>query len=247
MCDVHLVISRCDEDVDWLQEVVVALIDLRHRVCVFVYDKGVTGLPANVQIALEGLPAVLVEQTRLPNVGRESHTYLKHVIRHRARSAGKPLDNSVTVFLQGRMQDHVPGTEYSITSFVASMVKDASCSSLGESSNHSCHTQFGSFNAVRSLQVSMFPGVGRSGVDLGTWFNTVLGRSWTWKDPLEGPTWWQHGVFAVCTARLLVADTHATDAYYHSLLSQVDWHVNPEAGHFFERSWYFVFPPLPTE
>lgn len=244
MCDVHLVVSRCDEGVAWLMDVVELLASTGCFVRVFVYDKGTTDLPITVRVGLEGLPAVSVHHTRLLNVGRESHTYLEHVLRMRASGEGtQPC--GVTVFLQGKMQDHVPETHTSIAGFVASMVGDASCSAQGESSNHGCHTQYGAFNAVPGLRVCMYPGVGSSGCNLGTWFATLLGHPWKWNDPREGPSWWQHGVFALRTSRLLSEDVE--DGYYRSLLAQVDWHVNPEAGHFFERSWCFVFPPLTSE
>jgi hypothetical protein len=29
--------------------------------------------------------------------------------------------------------------------------------------------------------------------------------------------------------------------YYKKLLSEVNHHVNPSEGHFFERSWYYIF------
>lgn len=246
MCDVNLVVSRCDEDVDWLMEVASSLGSNggdRRCVHVFVYDKGTTDLPSTIRSALDRLPAVCVHHTRLLNVGRESHTYLEHVLRIRTQNRAHCVcGDGVTVFLQGKMQDHVPGEHDSIASFVVSLVDDASCSALGESGNHGCHTQYGSFNAVPGLRVSMFPGVGSSGCDLGTWFARLLGRPWKWSDPREGPPWWQHGVFALRTSRLV--SPHVDDDYYRSLLAQVDWHVNPEAGHFFERSWCFVFPPL---
>lgn len=30
--------------------------------------------------------------------------------------------------------------------------------------------------------------------------------------------------------------------YYENLINQVNHHINPMEGHFFERSWYYVFP-----
>lgn len=158
----------------------------------------------------------------------------------------------VTVFLQGRMDDHVPSHHASIGSFVQSMVEEAAGDGgEGESRNHACHTAYGAFNAVPGLKVAtMYPGVGDSGRDFAGWFSTlVLGVTagpwpwpWPWRSPSDGPAWWQHGVFAIRTSRLL--SDERSDASYRELRDQVDWHVNPEAGHFFERSWRYVFPPL---
>lgn len=238
---VHLVISRHDEDVDWVHEVLATLAARNCVVTVFVYDKGASTLDARA--LLEGAPGVAVRQTRLPNVGRESHTYLAHVLQTRSDHTGPTDPTGVTVFMQGRMSDHVPSPHASVASFVDCMVREAAESLLGESSNHACHTQYGAFNAVPGLKVAMYPGVGDSGMDLGGWFSAFV-RPWCWSSVDSGPTWWQHGVFAIRTCRTLKNRGRVGDAYYQSLQAQVDWHVNPEAGHFFERAWYFVFPLL---
>lgn len=58
----HLVVARFAEDVSW-----VVSADVEG---VFLYNKGQT--PCDVP----------VEEIRLPNVGRESHTYLHHIVQH---------------------------------------------------------------------------------------------------------------------------------------------------------------------
>lgn len=252
MCvSVHLVIARFDEDVAWLQQVVISL---GRPVVVFVYDKGCSDLSQGITVALEALPSVTVVQARLPNVGRESHTYLEHVVRGRHRMSTRASDRShasdrsVTVFLQGRMDDHVPAHHVDIASFVTCMVAEAAGSVLGESSNHACHTQYGSFNALHGMRVAMYPGVGDVGLSLGDWFSSFLTPwRWTGNGPSEGPSWWQHGVFAIRTCRLMSSYGAVDDAFYRRLRSQVDWHVNPESGHYLERSWCYVFPPLTSQ
>lgn len=234
---VDLVIARYDEDVSWIRDVLTRF--AHTRVHVFVYDKGVSDLDASA------LPDASLTVVRLPNVGRESHTYLEHVIR--MRDAGTCTSaEAVTVFLQGRMDDHVPLPCLDIHSFVMSMVSEASEEGgLGESRNRQCHTQYGTFNAHPDMRVAMYPDVGDSGMDLRHWFMTVLGAGpWRWDRVQDGPGWWQHGVFAIRTSRLLSSDSRVDDDYYSALRAQVDWHINPEAGHYFERSWCFVFPPL---
>ena len=37
--------------------------------------------------------------------------------------------------------------------------------------------------------------------------------------------------------------TKTIASYYEELISELDKHSNPEAGHYFERSWYAVFYP----
>lgn len=239
---VDLVVSRFDEDVSWLHDVVDTLASHNCTVTVYLYDKGATGLDSSTHTLLNSHPGVTVKLARLCNFGRESHTYLEHVL-HMRMEKNNADAGCVTVFLQGRMQDHVPPSHSSLSSFVSCMVREAAQSLLGESSNHACHTQYGAFNANPGLKVAMYPGVGDSGLNLGQWVCTFIGP-WIWSSVENGPTWWQHGVFAIRTCRLLASRGRVDDAYYHALRAQVDWHVNPEAGHFFERSWYLVFPCL---
>lgn len=241
---VDLVVARYDEDVSWLHGVVAGLLEEEDPglfLRISLYNKG----DASVHETFHS-DRVTFRQERLPNVGRESHTYLQHVLRERGLAAPSDADavgcgRSVTVFMQGRMDDHVPAG-HDTASFVACLVRQASRpDGSGESDNHACHDRFGSFNAVPRLRVAMYPGVGDSGRDLGTWFGQLIGP-WRWADESEGPTWWQNGVFAIRTCRLLSRD--APDNYYEALRSEVDWHVNPEAGHYLERSWCHVFPKL---
>jgi hypothetical protein len=79
MDDLELVVARCHEDLAWLRRV-------PESVRVTVYDKG-GDAPGAV---------------RLPNHGRESHTYLHHIVTRYDDLAG------LTVFCQGRPFDHVP-------------------------------------------------------------------------------------------------------------------------------------------
>lgn len=242
MSTIDLVIARFGEDVSWIREVVrVLAVPVR----IFVYDKG-PDLSERERTALSDDDALTVMVVRLPNVGRESHTYLEHVIRMRERNGDGDGDGSteVTVFMQGRMEDHVPAGHPDIPSFVLSMVREASDEhGRGESLNHQCHTAYGAYNAMPGLRVAGAC-VGDSGRDLRDWFTQVLGTAWEWAGCAAGPTWWQHGVFAVRSSRLLRTHGSVDDGYYRALRAEVDWHVNPEAGHFFERSWCFVFPPL---
>lgn len=246
--DVHLVVARFDEDVSWLFDVVVALTTLISQdssVHIFIYNKG-PDLGSDVLRKLKSLKRVRLSVACLPNVGRESHSYLEHILRARGACVRSLNDRTidVTVFMQGRMCDHVPCEHTSIAAFVCAMAIDAASSPLGESRNHACHSQFGSFNATPRLRVAMYPGVGDSQRDFGAWFTSFVGP-WRWDCVSDGPSWWQHAVFAIVNTRLL--SDSVDDAFFHTLKAEVDWHVNPEAGHFFERAWCHIFPDSQTE
>lgn len=77
----QLVIARYKEDVSWVAE---------------------TGIPATVYNkgdAMDPCPAACIP---LPNIGRESHTYLHHIVRHYPHFPGH------TAFLQGSPFMHLP-------------------------------------------------------------------------------------------------------------------------------------------
>lgn len=86
MFDVDLVVARYRESVAWLRKV-------PRAVRVSIYDKGKELSPASVPRA---------EIAALPNLGREAHTYLTHIVNNFHGLA--PL----TVFCQGKPFDHVP-------------------------------------------------------------------------------------------------------------------------------------------
>lgn len=83
---IHLVVARHAEDPAWLRRV-------PPGIRVFVYEKG---SPAPVR------PRRAAEWRALPNVGREAHTYLHHIVEHYDALP------DIAVFSQGRPFDHVP-------------------------------------------------------------------------------------------------------------------------------------------
>ncbi len=100
MRTLELVVARHHEDLNWLRRV-------PKRFRITVYDKGASplSLPGH---ALSGAATKRpcrrsnLEQITLPNVGREAHTYLHHVIRRYDELS------DLTVFAQGKPFDHVP-------------------------------------------------------------------------------------------------------------------------------------------
>lgn len=75
----ELVVAHCGEDIAWLRRV-------PREFDVTIYDKG----------------PVSAGGTKLPNIGREAHTFLHHLATRHATLA------AMTVFVQGRPFDHAP-------------------------------------------------------------------------------------------------------------------------------------------
>jgi hypothetical protein len=76
---VDLIVARCTEDLGWLR-------NIADGVQAHIYNKGAVGS--------------WDRETALPNVGREAHTYLHHLVTHYEMLA------DVNVFCQGRPFDH---------------------------------------------------------------------------------------------------------------------------------------------
>jgi len=75
----QIVVSRYNEDIKWL---------IPFKLITIIYNKGDEDLNLNFNII------------KLPNIGRESHTYLHHIINN--------YDNlkDRTIFIQGKINDH---------------------------------------------------------------------------------------------------------------------------------------------
>jgi hypothetical protein len=192
---IDMVIAHYNEDLSWLDYV-------RPFVRMFVYHKG--NNPNNDYIIVN-------------NVGRESHTYLTHIINNYDNLA------DVTLFLQGRITDHIP-SYLGIYTYIESLVSDGLQN--GNSSNiaHGVETEFRPFNISRM----------KFGAEtFQQWFKRILGMN----IPSEGYMWYVGAL--MCIRRDMIHSRPLE--FYKTLLSEVDHDINPEQGHFFERAWYYIF------
>ena len=76
----QIVVSRYNEDISWL---------MLFKNITLIYNKG------NNDILLSKFDTI-----QLPNIGRESHTYLYHIVQNYENLAEK------TIFFQGKINDH---------------------------------------------------------------------------------------------------------------------------------------------
>lgn len=211
---VEIVMARYNEDVSWLGP-------LRER-CI-VYNKG------QELASADGLKRVV----SLPNVGRESHTYLHHIVENYDTLA------PVTVFTQARIEDHfdVDGKPWSPENgreYLLTLGRQAA--DFGQSQNARMYEYLGGMSAIPSFNLHVYyaRGLQKTAYDsLGQWFKAMVGHDM----PQQGVPWYKNALFAVKRDRI---HQHPR-SFYEKLLGEVDSLVNPEAGHFFERSWYMIF------
>lgn len=170
---------------------------------------------------LNGYPYVKIYNkysgpNKLPNIGRESHTYLKYIIDNY-----DDLPNRV-FFTQGSMSEHAKNPiEYYI---------DSTDKITGE------------FFPQRGIH-TFGNGTGRVGwpqlyndeLDFFDWFNKYIDKDIDVKN--SDITWVVGAIFSVRRDMIL----SRPKKFYEDLISQFPDHPDPEIGHYFERSWYYIF------
>ena len=197
-----LVIARYNEDVTWLDDI--KLKDVRIKV----YNKG---------LALES------NWIPLPNVGRESHTYISHIINN--------YDNlsPITVFLQASPFDHIGNVEN-----IYKLIQEASTDSSGLSQNAHVH-EVGMCNAYHGFTIKQHANKPvtpyKNGYTLGEWLYEMTGSYMT-----HSPRWYIGACFAATREAIRSVPLKTWQNIHDSLSYDVD----PVTGHYMERSWYML-------
>ena len=212
-CTIQFVIAHYNEDLSWLDPIASSAV---------IYTKGD---PASSPYPHRTLP--------LPNIGREGHTYLHHIVH-----AYDTLPE-VVVFLQGRIDDHVslspkelkerashtkPGE---VTTFPWRELELFDCWEGIPWSEYPCWEKW---SAMRSKQAPKTP---------GQYFRDLLGFS-----KVPDCVGFQPGaIFAVHRDTIKAYPR----AFYENLLNEFFLgemaHVNPETGHYMERFWLALWRP----
>lgn len=195
----EIVIARYREDVSWAEG----------RPAI-VYNKG----PALQTTA---------KQFFLPNVGREAHTYLHHII----HSWGNLADT--TLFTQGGL-DHVPAgvrlDQFFDPAADAVVARAVRCREWGPDGRI---IHFGIWKE-KMARGQMLPGR----LSLAAWFRTHLELD---IEALANITYAPGAILAVKKQRILARPL----AFYKRLIETVAHHSDPEEAHYLERAWLYVF------
>jgi hypothetical protein len=196
----EMVIARYDEDVRWAE-------------------------PWNPTIYNKGQPLTAGGIVRpLPNVGRESHTYLYHIINYWDELA------NMTLFTQGKIQDHLPKGirieqffDLSVDLVFPGIFQDTQWGEAGRLAHPGI---FGQMLKSGNMRPSPYT--------ISEWFKKYLNKE------VLGPrdlVYIPGAIFSVTRERI-----HSrSKAFYQSLIERVSDHANPEEGHYIERAWIYVF------
>ena len=194
--DFEVVISRYTENIDWI-------IPYKKHCTVYCKDQTNTNL----------------EYIHLPNVGRESHTYLHHIIENYDDLA------TMTLFSQGQISDtyhHANIWKYGIPApFIQFKITNKE--------PHWSKLTLGKYAINMRFTTLTF----------GQWWDKYLCLP---RPPRENYYVQYNAVFSVHRD---IIHVHPK-CYYEKLISCISDHINPEEGHYFERSWYHIFGGVPS-
>lgn len=192
---VEYVIAHYNEDLTWL----IPYADKAH-----VYHKGSLDLP----------PIEVAEWSKLPNVGREGHTYLFHIVNHYDALA------DITFFLQGRISDHMFGRT------MDDMLREVTTQGL---------SFFGEL-----LSITNCPNATKWIQNL---LDKPLLTFWkiVFKERAPDPAFfYTNGCFAIRKEIIY----HHPKEFYERLLETLSYASDPMEGYFLEKMWYFMFDPI---
>jgi hypothetical protein len=196
----QIVIARYNEDISYL--IPFANVSI-------VYNKGDSNIPKEFTNVIN-----------LPNIGRESHTYLYHIITNYNYLANN------TIFIQGNIKDHklLDFKEYiQNTDFTGKL-----------SENNTIILKSNISHKGKYLKDLINGSLKKSNYTPFTFIYNILGLD------IKN----ENKVNIVWGANFSVSNKLIKNKpieYYKNIIKYLEYNNNPEEGHFFERSWYLIF------
>lgn len=201
--NLHIVIARYNESLDWLDTCLTPL----QRRSVWIYNKGLD------PISVDGVPDSQIKT--LPNIGREAHTYLMHII--------EQWDNlpERVYFIQA---DPFPHLEFNPTFELVQKwfgAWDVQILRDGFSKN---------IKVSPVSRDSRQPFTDSSDLGFGDWMEK-------WVCPFQSPiSWYMGAIFGVLGSNI----KKRPKEYFLNLVSEFKT-LNPETAYYIERCWYYIF------
>ena len=219
--NIEIVVARYNEKLNWLND------PPFNKYPVIVYNKGVNE---------DFTKTKMIEKIiTLPNVGREGHTFLYHIIHNYDNLA------NITCFFAGSIDTEQKFKKASVV--------------LDEIENNNKKTVLACSN-YKNIQQELYS------FNLDKYFSAYTDNNITNDTNLELSKirpfgkWYKHhfgDIITTCFAINMVFSLSKDDIlkkpkeYYENIIKEVDSHSNPEAGHYIERSIEAIFYPLPPD
>ena len=165
----------------------------------------------------------------LDNLGRESETYLNYIIQNYNSLP------DVVVFTQARINDHrVSGddVQFLIDLKNTALINDKSEPSLIHYETYTYNCWDYNWNSINGWYYLSDNYKNNEHITFIDWFQQYIHIKYP--NPIKIYT---NGIFAVSKKLILKNSLE----YYKQLILQVNHHINSTEGHFFERSWYYIF------
>jgi hypothetical protein len=216
-----IVISRYNEDLQWLND------EQFDKYQYTVYNKGVNDNYVKSNN--------FKNEVKLDNVGRETHSYLTHIITN--------YDNlsDFTIFVPGSLEldnkyerarrlfmeaDNYDDSDLFACISVDSSVKDTFYDFQIDSylSSNQNNKTINNDASIKESDIRPF----------GKWYENIFNNVNS-----DSKCFTQNAIFGITKDTIL----KKPKSYYIDLIEHVNDHSNPETGHFFERSWETVFYP----
>ena len=200
----EIVIARYNENTVWCHN---------YSNLITIYNKGIDDIPPNI-----------LKTVKLNNVGRESHTYLYHIINNWDNLA------DVTFFGQGNLSsDHDP---FPICIYLQPKLEEITINLYSKGTkldrnNRLIHNR----KYLENIQKGQMK---PAELDFVSWWYENIRSPYVGKANIQ----WSHGaIFSV--SRDIIKSNPLS--YYKKLIRCIESHDDPEEGHYFERCWYYIF------
>jgi hypothetical protein len=216
--DIELVVSRYNENLEWLKELPF------NKYPVICYNKG----PNNDFYKPNNMKIVNVE-----NVGRCDHTYLYHIV--------KNYDNLAkhTMFLPGSC--NMPNKIHKAIRWINEIEKTDRGVFIGSPTKEGIDKEWHDFTldewtASDETNRLLNPENNLKKSDIrpfGKWYKKHFGNKKVFYYTLGG-------IFGIEKSNII----QHPKSYYENMLFELDKNSNPEVGHYYERAWAAIFHPM---
>jgi hypothetical protein len=204
MSNLHIVIARYNESLDWLN----TCLTPHQRRAVWIYNKG----PDSVSI--DGVPDSQIQN--LPNVGREAHTYLTHIIQQWDKLPKHVYFLQADPFPHIEIQDTFDSVQTWFERWTDQIIN------RGFSQNVNWDVHANDFHEPFTEQTPW---------TFGEWLEKNTGKKFGY------PLMWFIGACFGCSRNQI---KYRTREYYEGLRDQL-MTVKPEVAYYLERAWFYVF------
>lgn len=200
-----VVIARYKEDISWSEP-------LNEDYNLIVYNKD----------------PEIEDDYKLPNVGREAHTYLHHIV----TKYDELNPEGYTFFCQGDLLNHEPrGIYYVKDCFLSALEHGMSKINADTYIHPLIYAPKYNFRIREWSNNKITPN--NKNESFGQWFERTLEQQF----PVKEFYWIKGANFAVSNKLIL----YKTREFYEKLLDECSMDENPESAYFLERAWLYVF------